>query len=302
MHDVETVYSIPLLLNRQKVDEIILNKLKIKSKNPKLSDWKRVVSASLNPKKEVNVAFVGKYTELQDSYKSINEALEHAGIKHKTKVNINFVLAETITSKNVKKVLSKTDAILVPGGFGDRGIEGMIHACKFARENKIPYLGICLGMQVALIEFARNVLKLKGANSTEFDQNTKHPVIALITEWNDISGKKQKRNKNSDLGGTMRLGGQVCKLKKSSKAFKMYKNEEIVERHRHRYEVNPNYIEQLTSSGLNLVGTSLDGNLVEMIEIDNHKWFLACQFHPEFTSNPRDGHPIFNSFIKSTIS
>jgi CTP synthase len=157
-------------------------------------------------------------------------------------------------------------------------------------------------MQIALIEFARNVLKLKGANSTEFDQNTKHPVIALITEWNDISGKKQKRNKNSDLGGTMRLGGQVCKLKKSSKAFKMYKNEEIVERHRHRYEVNPNYIEQLTSSGLNLVGTSLDGNLVEMIEIDNHKWFLACQFHPEFTSNPRDGHPIFNSFIKSTIS
>ena len=302
MHDVETVYSIPLLLNRQKVDEIILNKLKIKSKNPKLSDWKRVVSASLNPKKEVNVAFVGKYTELQDSYKSINEALEHAGIKHKTKVNINFVLAETISSKNAKKVLSKTDAILVPGGFGDRGIEGMIHACKFARENNIPYLGICLGMQVALIEFARNVLKLKGANSTEFDQNTKHPVIALITEWNDISGKKQKRNKNSDLGGTMRLGGQVCKLKKSSKAFKMYKNEEIVERHRHRYEVNPNYIEQLTSSGLNLVGTSLDGNLVEMIEIDNHKWFLACQFHPEFTSNPRDGHPIFNSFIKSTIS
>ena len=302
MHDVETVYSIPLLLNKQKVDEIILNKLKIKSKNPKLSDWKRVVSASLNPKKEVNVAFVGKYTELQDSYKSINEALEHAGIKHKTKVNINFVLAETITSKNVKKVLSKTDAILVPGGFGDRGIEGMIHACKFARENKIPYLGICLGMQVALIEFARNVLKLKGANSTEFDQNTKHPIIALITEWNDISGKKQKRNKNSDLGGTMRLGGQVCKLKKSSKAFKMYKNEEIVERHRHRYEVNPNYIEQLTSSGLSLVGTSLDGNLVEMIEIDNHKWFLACQFHPEFTSNPRDGHPIFNSFIKSTIS
>jgi CTP synthase len=256
----------------------------------------------LNPKKEVNVAFVGKYTELQDSYKSINEALEHAGIKHKTKVNINFVLAETITSKNVKKVLSKTDAILVPGGFGDRGIEGMIHACKFARENKVPYLGICLGMQVALIEFARNVLKLKGANSTEFDQNTKHPVIALITEWNDISGKKQKRNKNSDLGGTMRLGGQVCKLKKSSKAFKMYKNEEIVERHRHRYEVNPNYIDQLTSSGLNLVGTSLDGHLVEMIEIDNHKWFLACQFHPEFTSNPRDGHPIFNSFIKSTIS
>ena len=302
MHDVKTVYSIPLLLNRQKVDEIILSKLKIKSQNPKLSDWKRVVKASLKPEKEVNVAFVGKYTELQDSYKSINEALEHAGIKYKTKVNINFVLAETITNKNVAKVLSKTDAVLVPGGFGDRGIEGMIEACRYARVKKIPYLGICLGMQVALIEYARNVLKLKDANSTEFDPETKDPVIALITEWNDFSGKKERRSENSDLGGTMRLGGQVCKLKKSSNAYKMYKKDEIIERHRHRYEVNPKYIEQYVNSGLNLVGTSLDGKLVEMIEIDNHKWFLACQFHPEFTSNPRDGHPIFNSYIKSTIT
>ena len=302
MHDVKTVYSIPLLLNKQKVDEIILSKLKIKSQNPKLSDWKRVVKASLKPEKEVNVAFVGKYTELQDSYKSINEALEHAGIKYKTKVNINFVLAETITNKNVAKVLSKTDAVLVPGGFGDRGIEGMIEACRYARVKKIPYLGICLGMQVALIEYARNVLKLKEANSTEFDPKTKDPVIALITEWNDFSGKKERRNENSDLGGTMRLGGQVCKLKKSSNAYKMYKKDEIIERHRHRYEVNPKYIEQYVNSGLNLVGTSLDGKLVEMIEIDDHKWFLACQFHPEFTSNPRDGHPIFNSYIKSTIT
>ena len=302
MHDVKTVYSIPLLLNKQKVDEIILSKLKIKSQNPKLSDWRRVVKASLEPEKEVNIAFVGKYTELQDSYKSINEALEHAGIKYKTKVNINFVLAETITNKNVAKVLSKTDAVLVPGGFGDRGIEGMIEACKYARVKKIPYLGICLGMQVALIEYARNVLKLKDANSTEFDPQTKNPVIALITEWNDFSGKKERRNKNSDLGGTMRLGGQVCKLKKSSNAYKMYKKDEIIERHRHRYEVNPKYIEQYLNSGLNLVGTSVDGKLVEMIEIDDHKWFLACQFHPEFTSNPRDGHPIFNSYIKSTIT
>jgi CTP synthase len=302
MHDVKTVYSIPLLLNKQKVDEIILSKLKIKSQNPKLSDWRRVVKASLEPEKEVNIAFVGKYTELQDSYKSINEALEHAGIKYKTKVNINFVLAETITNKNVAKVLSKTDAVLVPGGFGDRGIEGMIEACKYARVKKIPYLGICLGMQVALIEYARNVLKLKDANSTEFDPQTKNPVVALITEWNDFSGKKERRNKNSDLGGTMRLGGQVCKLKKSSNAYKMYKKDEIIERHRHRYEVNPKYIEQYLNSGLNLVGTSVDGKLVEMIEIDNHKWFLACQFHPEFTSNPRDGHPIFNSYIKSTIT
>ena len=302
MHDVETVYSIPLLLNKQKVDEIILKKLKIKSIKPKLSDWKRVVSAKLNPQKEVSVAFVGKYTELQDSYKSINEALEHAGIKHKTKVNINLIEAETINSRNVSKVLSNADAVLVPGGFGERGVEGMIQACKFARENQIPYLGICLGMQVALIEFARNVLKLKGANSTEFNSETKHPVIALITEWNDISGKKEKRNKNSDLGGTMRLGGQACKLKKTSKAYKMYKNEEIVERHRHRYEVNPHYKDMIISSGLDVVGTSIDGKLVEMIEITDHKWFLACQFHPEFTSNPRDGHPIFNSYIKSTIT
>ena len=302
MHDVETVYSIPLLLNKQKVDEIILKKLKIKSIKPKLSDWKRVVSAKLNPQKEVSVAFVGKYTELQDSYKSINEALEHAGIKHKTKVNINLIEAETINSRNVNKILSSADAVLVPGGFGERGVEGMIQACKFARENQIPYLGICLGMQVALIEFARNVLKLKGANSTEFNSETKHPVIALITEWNDISGKKEKRNKNSDLGGTMRLGGQACKLKKTSKAYKMYKNEEIVERHRHRYEVNPHYKDMIISSGLDVVGTSVDGKLVEMIEITDHKWFLACQFHPEFTSNPRDGHPIFNSYIKSTIT
>jgi CTP synthase len=302
MHDVKTVYSIPLLLNKQKVDEIILNKLKIKTIEPKLSDWKRVVNASLKPQKEVNVAFVGKYTELQDSYKSINEALEHAGIKHKTKVNINFVLAETITPRNVKKILSSCDAVLVPGGFGDRGVEGMILACKYARENKIPYLGICLGMQVALIEYARNVLKLRGAHSTEFDSNTKHPIIALITEWSDMSGKQEQRDKNSDLGGTMRLGGQVCKLKKSSNAYKMYKNSEIIERHRHRYEVNPNYVDALSSAGLEIVGKSKDGKLVEMIEIKDHKWFLACQFHPEFTSNPRDGHPIFNSYIKSTIT
>ena len=253
------------------------------------------------PEKEVNVSFVGKYTELKDSYKSINEALEHAGIKNKAKVNINFVEAENISSKNIKKTLKNADAVLVPGGFGERGIEGMILACKYARENNIPYLGICLGMQVAIIEYARNVLNLKGANSTEFDQNTKHPVIGLITEWNDISGKKEKRDKNSDLGGTMRLGGQLCKLKKGSNSLRMYKNSEIIERHRHRYEVNPKYKDDMIKKGLDVVGTSIDGKLVEMIEIPKHKWFLACQFHPEFTSNPRDGHPIFNSYIKSTL-
>ncbi len=302
MHDVDTVYSIPILLNKQKVDKTILEKLKIKSKNPQLNDWKRVVKAKLLPEKVVNVAFVGKYTELKDSYKSINEALEHAGIKNKTKVNINFVEAENLTTKNVNKILKNTDAVLVPGGFGERGIEGMILACKFSRENNIPYLGICLGMQVAIIEYARNVLKLKGANSTEFNKDTKHPVIGLITEWSDISGKKETRSKDSDLGGTMRLGGQLCMLKKKSNTYKMYKKQEIIERHRHRYEVNPKYKNEMIKKGLDVVGTSIDGKLVEMIEIPNHKWFLACQFHPEFTSNPRDGHPIFNSYIKSTIS
>ena len=301
MHDVDTVYSVPILLNKQKVDKTIIEKLKIKAKQPNLNDWKRVVKAKLMPEKEVNVSFVGKYTELKDSYKSINEALEHAGIKNKAKVNINFVEAENISSKNIKKTLKNADAVLVPGGFGERGIEGMILACKYARENNIPYLGICLGMQVAIIEYARNVLNLKGANSTEFDQNTKHPVIGLITEWNDISGKKEKRDKNSDLGGTMRLGGQLCKLKKGSNSLRMYKNSEIIERHRHRYEVNPKYKDDMIKKGLDVVGTSIDGKLVEMIEIPKHKWFLACQFHPEFTSNPRDGHPIFNSYIKSTL-
>ena len=302
MHDVETVYSVPLLLHSQMVDKTILKKLNIITKKAQLNDWRRVVKAKLLPEKEVIVSFVGKYTELKDSYKSINEALEHAGIKNKTKVNINFVEAESLTSKNIRKTLRNSDAILVPGGFGERGIEGMILACKYARMNNIPYLGICLGMQVAIIEYARNVLKLKGANSTEFDQNTKYPVIGLITEWNDISGKKEKRDKDSDLGGTMRLGGQLCKLKKKSNSYKMYKKLEIVERHRHRYEVNPKYKNKMREAGLDIVGTSVDGNLVEMIEIPKHKWFLACQFHPEFTSNPRDGHPIFNSYIKSTLT
>ena len=301
MHDVETVYSVPILLNKQKVDKAILEKLKIKTSKPKLNDWKRVVKAKLHPEKEVNVSFVGKYTELKDSYKSINEALEHAGIKNKAKVNINFVEAENITSNNIGKTLKNADAILVPGGFGERGVEGMILACKYARENNIPYLGICLGMQVAIIEYARNILNLKGADSTEFNQDTRYPVIGLITEWNDISGKKEKRDKNSDLGGTMRLGGQLCKLKKNSNSYKMYKSIEVMERHRHRYEVNPKFKDDMIKKGLDVVGTSIDGKLVEMIEIPKHKWFLACQFHPEFTSNPRDGHPIFNSYIKSTI-
>ena len=301
MHDVDTVYSIPLLLHQQKVDKIILKHLNLKTKPPVLNDWKKVVNAKLNPKTAVEVAMVGKYTELKDSYKSLNEALDHAGIKNKAKVNITFVEAEQITKKNVKNKLSFCDAILVPGGFGSRGIEGMIIACEYARLNAKPYFGICLGMQIALIEFARNVLNLSDANSTEFNPKTNHPVVALITEWQDASGKKEIRNEKSDLGGTMRLGGQLCILDKKSKSYKMYKKTSIVERHRHRYEVNPSYRDSFDQKGMSIVGTSEDGKLIEMIEVKKHPWFLGCQFHPEFTSNPRDGHPIFNSFISSTI-
>ena len=302
MHDAETVYSIPLLLYAQGVDKIILKKLNLlKVKSPRLNDWKRVVDAKLNPKKKVSIAVVGKYVDLKDSYKSLNEALDHAGIVNLAKVEIYMIDAAKITKANVAKVLKSYQAVLVPGGFGSRGIEGMIHACQFARENKLPYFGICLGMQIAIIEFSRNILKLKNANSTEFNTKTKYPVIGLVTEWKDASGKIEHRNQNSNLGGTMRLGGQKCLIKKSSLSYKLYKKLTITERHRHRYEVNPEFKNELVEGGMDIVGTSLDGNLAEMIEIKKHPWFLGCQFHPEFTSNPRDGHPIFNDFIAKAI-
>jgi CTP synthase len=302
MHDAETVYSIPLLLYAQGVDKILLKKLNLlKVKSPRLNDWKRVVDAKLNPKKKVSIAVVGKYVDLKDSYKSLNEALDHAGIVNLAKVEIYMIDAAKITKANVAKVLKSYQAVLVPGGFGSRGIEGMIHACQFARENKLPYFGICLGMQIAIIEFSRNVLKLKNANSTEFNTKTKYPVIGLVTEWKDASGKIEHRNENSNLGGTMRLGGQKCLIKKSSLSHKLYKKLTITERHRHRYEVNPEFKNELVKGGMDIVGTSLDGNLAEMIEIKKHPWFLGCQFHPEFTSNPRDGHPIFNDFIAKAI-
>ena len=302
MHDAETVYSIPLLLYAQGVDKILLKKLNLlKVKSPRLNDWKRVVNAKLNPKKKVSIAVVGKYVDLKDSYKSLNEALDHAGIVNLAKVDIHLIDAARITKANVAKILESYQAVLVPGGFGSRGIEGMIYACQFARENKLPYFGICLGMQIAIIEFSRNVLKLKNANSTEFNSKTKYPVIGLVTEWKDASGKIEQRNENSDLGGTMRLGGQKCLIKKSSLSHKLYKKMTITERHRHRYEVNPEFKNKLIAGGMDIVGTSLDGNLAEMIEIKKHPWFLGCQFHPEFTSNPRDGHPIFNDFIAKAI-
>ena len=302
MHDADTVYSIPLLLHNQGVDKILMKSLNIKqSKKPNLTDWKRVVQAKLNPKKEVNIAIVGKYVELKDSYKSLNEALDHAGIINKAKVNLTFIDAAKINKSNVKKNLSFADAVLVPGGFGERGIEGMIVACKFARESNIPYFGICLGMQIAVIEFARNILGFKNANSTEFNPKTKFPVIGLVTEWKDKSGNTEYRDDSSDLGGTMRLGGQTCILRKSSLSHKLYKDNKIIERHRHRYEFNPEYRKILNSNGMLISGTSEDGKLVEMIEIKNHPWFIGCQFHPEFTSNPRDGHPLFNNFVSKAL-
>ena len=302
MHDAETVYSIPLLLYAQGVDKILLKKLNLlRVKSPRLNDWKRVVDAKLNPKKKVSIAVVGKYVDLKDSYKSLNEALDHAGIVNLAKVEIHMIDAVKITRGNVAKVLKPYQAVLVPGGFGSRGIEGMIYSCQYARENKLPYFGICLGMQIAIIEFSRNVLKLKNANSTEFNSKTKYPVIGLVTEWKDASGRIEQRNENSNLGGTMRLGGQKCLIKKSSLSHKLYKKLTVIERHRHRYEVNPEFKQKLVSGGMDIVGTSLDGNLAEMIEIKKHPWFLGCQFHPEFTSNPRDGHPIFNDFIAKAI-
>ena len=302
MHDADTVYSIPLLLHNQGVDKILMKSLNIKqSKKPNLTDWKRVVQAKLNPKKEANIAIVGKYVELKDSYKSLNEALDHAGIINKAKVNLTFIDAAKINKSNVKKNLSFADAVLVPGGFGERGIEGMIIACQFARESNIPYFGICLGMQIAVIEFARNILGFKNANSTEFNPKTKFPVIGLVTEWKDKSGNTEYRDDSSDLGGTMRLGGQTCILRKSSLSHKLYKDNKIIERHRHRYEFNPEYKKILNSNGMLISGTSEDGKLVEMIEIKNHPWFIGCQFHPEFTSNPRDGHPLFNNFVSKAL-
>ena len=302
MHDADTVYSIPLLLHHQGVDKILMKSLNIKQSNkPNLTDWKRVVQAKLNPKKEANIAIVGKYVELKDSYKSLNEALDHAGIINKAKVNLTFIDAAKINKSNVKKNLSFADAVLVPGGFGERGIEGMIVACQFARESNIPYFGICLGMQIAVIEFARNILGFKNANSTEFNPKTKFPVIGLVTEWKDKSGNTEYRDDSSDLGGTMRLGGQTCILRKSSLSHKLYKDNKIIERHRHRYEINPEYRKILNSNGMLISGTSEDGKLVEMIEIKNHPWFIGCQFHPEFTSNPRDGHPLFNNFVSKAL-
>ena len=298
--DVDSIYKIPKVLHEQNLDEIVIKKFNLDLPQANLTEWHNVVDAIDNSDNEVNIAMVGKYIGLADSYKSLSEALIHAGIKTRTKINIVYVDSEEI-EKNGSECLQNVDAILVPGGFGNRGIEGKISTVKYARENRLPYLGICLGMQVAVIEIARNLAGLKNSDSTEFNKNTDHPVIALITEWQDAKGTQEKRSKGSDLGGTMRLGGQDCKLIEGSLVRDLYKSDSVVERHRHRYEFNNKYKEKLESAGMSIAGYSVDEELVEIIEIPKHPWFVGCQFHPEFTSTPRDGHPLFTSFIEAAL-
>jgi CTP synthase len=298
--DANTIYAIPRMLQGYALDQIVCERLQIEAPEADLSEWDRVVDGKLNPEREVTIAMVGKYMDLLDAYKSLNESLSHAGIHTKTRVNVLHINAEDIEEKGVG-LLKDADAILVPGGFGERGMEGKLTAVRYARENKIPYLGICLGMQSVVIEFARNVLNLPEANSTEFDRKTPHPVVGLITEWTTSEGSVEKRDESSDLGGTMRLGAQECRLEKTSKVREIYGEDVIVERHRHRYEVNNHYLDQFRQAGLSIGGWSADDTLVEVVELPDHPWFIACQFHPEFTSTPRDGHPLFISYIKAAL-
>lgn len=299
--DASSIYLIPKNFHDQKVDDLICERFGFELPPADLSDWNAVTDALLNPKHEVRVAMVGKYVELPDAYKSLNEALLHAGITHRSKVHIDYIDAESLENDDLS-CLSTADAILVPGGFGERGTVGKMNAIQYARENKVPYLGICLGMQLAVIEFARNVAGLTEATSTEFDRRTTQPLIGLITEWMDERGELQTRSDSSDLGGTMRLGAQKAELVEGSHAREIYGRAEIVERHRHRYEVNNRYIPQLQAAGMRISGYSADQHLVEMVEISDHPWYVACQFHPEFTSSPRGGHPLFASFIAAALT
>ena len=295
--DSDDIYKIPLLLHEQDLDDIIVDKLGLEAPPTDLADWRAVVAAKQNPEAVVDIAMVGKYVQIRDSYISLNESLMHGGIKTRTRVNIHYFESESI-ERSGPGALENMDAILVPGGFGDRGVEGKIQAIRFARENRVPYLGICLGMQLAIIEYARNALSLKGANSTEFDRATSHPVIALITEWQDLARGQQVRDEKANLGGSMRLGAQESRLVPGSLAHAIYGKESIFERHRHRYEFNNNYLDELAAGGMRFSGFSVDG-LVEFIELPSHPWFVASQFHPEFTSTPRDGHPLFSGFVSA---
>jgi CTP synthase len=294
--DVDSIYKIPVFYHAQHLDDIVVSKLHLDARPADLSAWEQVVHDMNHPNAEVTIAMVGKYVNLTESYKSLSEALIHAGIHTRTKVHIRYVDSEVIEQAGTAS-LDAVDAILVPGGFGERGVEGKIAAVRYAREHRVPYLGICLGMQVAVIEYARNMAGLAGAHSTEFVADTPHPVIALITEWQTEEGRIERRSADSDLGGTMRLGEQKCCLKEGTRARELYGREIIEERHRHRYEFNNSYRQRLEAAGLVIAGTSLDQELVEVVELGDHPWFVACQFHPEFTSTPRDGHPLFSGFI-----
>ncbi|MGH8456105.1 MAG: CTP synthase [Stenotrophobium sp.] len=299
--DQDDIYKIPGWLHQQGLDDLVVQHFGLDSRKADLSQWERVVNGRSEMDCEVEVAMVGKYVDLADAYKSLNEALYHAGLHTKTRVKIRYVESEAVQGQGAR-LLQGADAILVPGGFGERGVEGKIAAARYARENKIPYLGICLGMQVAAIEFARNICGLEGAHSTEFAPKSPHPVIALVTEWRDTMGAVHQRTALSNKGGTMRLGVQTCRLKAGSKSRALYNAELISERHRHRYEFNNNYRELLSQKGMALTGESEDGSLIEMIELPEHPWFVACQFHPEFTSTPRDGHPLFGGFVAAARS
>jgi CTP synthase len=296
--DMDSIYKIPRVLHEQGLDDIVLEKFNLKAPPANLSEWDEVVRKQSNPKAEVRIALVGKYVDLTDAYKSLNEALMHAAIQTEIRVKLEYIDSEQIEEQGLDS-FKGIDAILVPGGFGVRGIEGKIKAAQYAREKGIPYLGICLGMQIAVIEFARHMAGMAKANSTEFDPTTVYPVIALVTEWLDEKGQQELRDQKSNLGGTMRLGAQGCRLLTDSLAENIYQKDIIQERHRHRYEVNNALISMLESKGLRISGRSLDGRLVEMIEIPTHPWFVACQFHPEFTSTPREGHPLFIRFVKA---
>ena len=299
--DAQSIYEIPILLQKDGLGERVAEKLNLEKREVDLSEWQRVVESQKHPQHHVKIAMVGKYTDFADSYKSLNEALIHAGIHTKSRVNIVYVDSELLEKDGID-LLKGVDAILVPGGFGVRGVEGKILAAQYAREHGVPYLGICLGLQIAMIEYARHKAGMATANSTEFNEKTPYPVVALVSEWRDKTGKLEQRSNDGDLGGTMRLGGQVCHLQPGTLAHQLYGKDEIIERHRHRYEVNNDYIDQLEKMGLIISGRSSDKKLVEMIELKDHPWFVACQFHPEFTSNPRDGHPLFSGFIKAAMA
>ncbi|ORF30254.1 CTP synthase [Snodgrassella alvi] len=301
-YDVNSIYEVPAMLHDQGIDNIICEQLQLNVQQADLTAWNKIVYLVQHPKHKVKIAMVGKYVDLTESYKSLSEALKHAGIQTETEVDIHYIDSEALETEGTA-CLEDMDAILVPGGFGTRGVEGKIAAVRYAREKQIPYLGICLGMQIALIEYARNVANLDGANSTEFDLKTQHPVVALISEWQDRDGQIEKRDVNTNLGGTMRLGAQEVKLADGSLARNIYGNELIRERHRHRYEVNNYYVPQLEQAGLVIGGVSTGHeHLVETIELPNHPWFFACQFHPEFTSTPKNGHPLFTAFIKAALA